>query len=412
MRKWTLALLLVATAACSPPASPPDNRPVGLWRGEINHFGKTLPFNFEIRASGDDLAVDYLNGPERLPVETVSWTEAGELLLDFPSYSSGLAAQVDGDNMQGQIRLQRRSKLHQLDFVARRGPAHRFFAEPTDEYQDFSGRWQVEIYVPAFDFRQPAVALFEQAGAAVSGTVMTEVGDYRFLAGEARGDTLYLSAFDGGGTQRWQATMDADGSLRGEFDSVTYQAAQWTATRNADYRLRDPQTLTALKPGYDSIDFTFPNLEGQPVSLSDERFAGQVVLVVLGGSWCPTCHDEAEFMGPFYAARAEQGLEVVYLMFEYSDQLDEVADQLRAYRDRYDIRHPILFAGDAAREGRNSLLPMLNNIMAFPTTIFVDRRGKVRRIHTAFPGPATGQEHLDYTREFAAFVDLLLGESA
>ncbi|MDJ0927533.1 MAG: TlpA disulfide reductase family protein, partial [Gammaproteobacteria bacterium] len=191
-----------------------------------------------------------------------------------------------------------------------------------------------------------------------------------------------------------------------------YGGAEWNARRNDEFRLLDPTTLTYLKPGYDTIDFSFPDLEGNLVSPGDARFDGQVLLVILGGSWCSTCHDEAQFMVPFYAEHHDRGLEVIYVMFEYSDRFEDVADQLYAFRDRYRIEHPILFAGDAARDSRGSLLPMLNNIVAFPTTLFVDRQGRVRRIHTAFPGPATGQEHEDYKREFRAFVDSLLREPA
>lgn len=116
-------------------------------------------------------------------------------------------------------------------------------------------------------------------------------------------------------------------------------------------------------------------------------------------------------MVPIYEEYRQRGLEVVYLMFEYAERFEEVADQLRAFRRRFAIRGPMLFAGSASRLTRGEALPMLNEVIAFPTTIIVDRRGKVRRIHTAFPGPATGQPHEDYQREMRALLDLLLAEA-
>ena len=413
MQKWIWVLLPAAIAGCGPQAEPPQGTiATGPWRAEVEHFGRTLPFNFEIEDGPDGLEVFYLNGPERMPVEEVRTDGTGALELNFPSYGSGLRAQVDGGDMTGEIQLKRRTTIHRLPFRATQGPTHRFFPESADTYADFAGRWQVEIYVPSFDFRQPAVALFTQDGPYVGGTVWTQVGDYRFLYGEARGKQLYLSTFDGSGTQLWLAELDADGNLSGSFDSVTYREAEWTAQRNPEFRLEDPTTLTYLKEGFEEVRFSFLDLDGETVTLPGERFDGKVVLVILGGSWCPTCHDEARFLVPFLASRRAQGLEAVYLMFEYSDSFAESADQLMAYRDRYAIEHPILFVGDSSRESRTAQLPMLNDVIAFPTTIFVDRKGKVRRIHTAFPGPATGQEHEDYKREFAAFVDLLLDEAA
>ena len=413
MRKWIWVFLAALIVGCGPQADQPaDTIATGPWRGEIDHFGRTLPFNMELRQGPEGLEAVYLNGKERMPVEQVAIDEAGKLELNFPSYSSGLSAQVKAGSMTGEIALTRRAKVYRLPFTATQGLSHRFFDTPAGDYADFSGRWAVEIYVPAFGFRQPAIALFEQSGAAVSGTVLTQVGDFRFLSGEARGQDLYLSAFDGGGTQLWLASLDENGSLRGNFDSVTYQAAEWTAVRDPDVRLEDPLSLTYLKPGYDRVSFSFPDLNGETVSLPSERFDGKVVLIVIGGTWCPTCHDEAQFMVPFQASRADKGLEVIDLMFEYSDRFEDVAEQMRAYRDRYAIQHPILFAGDSARETRAEKLPMLNDIVAFPTTIFIDRQGQVRRIHTAFPGPASGEEHENYKREFTAFVDLLLDERA
>ena len=55
---------------------------------------------------------------------------------------------------------------------------------------------------------------------------------------------------------------------------------------------------------------------------------------------------------------------------------------------------------------------MLNKVLAFPTTIFVDRKGQVRRIHTGFSGPGTGVHFEQWERGFRAFMAELLGESA
>jgi peroxiredoxin len=419
MLRFTLAILIVILGACSgesPEAQAPTasaaSLPEGIWRAEVAQDGRLIPFNLEIESSVDGYRVTYLNGPERMPVEQVRFREDGQLELNFPSYSAGLTATVRDGRMDGTISLVRKNETRQLPFSAVHGQAYRFFPAPAADYADFGGRWEVVITVTKFNFTQPAIALFNQDGGMLSGTVQTQVGDFRFLHGEVRGEDLYLSSFDGSGTTLWLASLQPDGSLRGSFDSVTYGPAEWTARRNAEFQLEDPTTLTVMKPGYESLDFSLPDLNGQPVSLSDERYQDKVVLVILGGSWCPSCHDEAQFMVPFETRYRDQGLEVIYIMFEYSDDFSEAEDQLLAFKKRYQVEHPILFAGDSSRESRGEKLPMLNDILAFPTTLFIDRSGKVRRIHTAFPGPATGQEHEDYKREFRAFVEMLLAEQA
>jgi peroxiredoxin len=423
------ALLALGLAACGAVEAPPANQAAnpgagsvsrtaapllraGTWRAEVEHYGRRLPFTFEVEYGPDGPQVTYLNGPERMPVEQVIYDGGEQLELAFPSYSATLVARVGDGRLAGEIILARRERELRLPITAVHGQDWRFFPEPAVEYADFSGRWEVEIAVPAMGFTQPAMALLTQEGPMIHGTVLTQVGDFRFLAGEVRGNRLYLSAFDGGGTQQWLAELASDGMLAGSFDSVTYGNAGWTARRNPDFELEDPLAATYLKPGYDRVEFSFPDLDGNLVSLSDERYQHKVVLVVIGGSWCPSCHDEARFMVPFQAEYADRGLEVVYVMFEYSDDFSQVERQLRAFRDRYDISYPVLFAGDSSRQTRGELIPALNDIVAFPTTLFIDRRGKVRRIHTAFPGQATGQLHQDYVRELRSFVGMLLDEDS
>lgn len=407
-----LAVMAGIVVACSPATDPPALRE-GVWRGEITMSGRAVPFTLHLRVDASGPVVHYENGDERLRVEEVRFDPSTQRLeLLFPSYSSGLIAQVDGQTMSGEVFLTRRTRVHHLPFNATFGDTHRFFEEPAGNYADISGKWEVSLEIPQLDTTQPGIALFDQQGPYVTGTVYTRVGDYRFLAGEIRGAELHLSTFDGNGSQLWRARLDSDGTLAGFFDTVAYGEASWSARRNPEANLDDPTTLTVLKAGVDRFDFSFPDLAGNVVSLSDERFMGKVVLVIIAGSWCPTCHDEAVFMAPFYAEHRGRGLEVVYLMFEYSGNLDEARPQLEAFRRRYGIEHEMLFAGDAARASRSIAMPMLNDIVAFPTTIFVDRRGEVRRIHTAFPGPAMGAAHAEYKREFKRFVSELLDESS
>ena len=55
-------------------------------------------------------------------------------------------------------------------------------------------------------------------------------------------------------------------------------------------------------------------------------------------------------------------------------------------------------------------MPMLNKVASYPTTIYLDRTGKVRKIHTGFNGAATGEKYISFQKEFNAFVGKLLNE--
>ena len=56
--------------------------------------------------------------------------------------------------------------------------------------------------------------------------------------------------------------------------------------------------------------------------------------------------------------------------------------------------------------------PQLDGFTAFPTTLFIGRDGRVRKVHAGFYGPATGAQHTALVQEFARTVDALLAEPA
>ncbi|MBL8629560.1 MAG: TlpA family protein disulfide reductase, partial [Rhodospirillaceae bacterium] len=177
-------------------------------------------------------------------------------------------------------------------------------------------------------------------------------------------------------------------------------------------KLDDAYGLTYLKPGYDKFAFTFPDLEGKPVSLDDKVFKGKVTVVTIAGSWCPTCHDEAAFLSKFYDANKVRGFEAVALMYEYSPKHDVAAQAARNFAKRYGVRYQQLIAGTADKAAASATLPMINAVLVYPTMIVVDRHGNVRKIHTGFPGPATGVHHEQFKQEFMALIDSLLAEGA
>ena len=156
-----------------------------------------------------------------------------------------------------------------------------------------------------------------------------------------------------------------------------------------------------------SLRFSFPDLDGRLVSNTDARFQGKVLLVAIGGSWCPNCHDEAPYLEDLYRKYRAAGLEVVALSFEESDQLKDPA-RLRAFIKQYGIEYPVLLPGEPAE--LNAKLPQAVNLNAWPTTFFVGRDGRVRAIHTGFAGKASGELHDEMTREIEGTLRQLLGE--
>jgi hypothetical protein len=98
-------------------------------------------------------------------------------------------------------------------------------------------------------------------------------------------------------------------------------------------------------------------------------------------------------------------------MFEQFGDFKRAAEATDRFRRRYGIEYTTLIAGTSDKDDAASKLPQLNGVFAFPTTIFVDRQGKVRKIHTGFSGPATGKHYEKLVVDFTKTLDALLAET-
>ena len=182
----------------------------------------------------------------------------------------------------------------------------------------------------------------------------------------------------------------------------------WSATRDPEARLPDAYSRTHLREGYDRLTFSFPDHEGRKVSLADEKFDGKVVVIALAGTWCPNCNDEAGFLRILHERHRDEGLEIVALMFEHFEDMDIATAQVEKFRAKHNIEYDTLIAGISDKDYAAQQLQALDAVLAFPTTIFVDRSGRVRTIHTGFSGPGTGEYYERLKTEFTAIISEML----
>jgi thiol-disulfide isomerase/thioredoxin len=437
-----LALGALAQAAChrETPAATTASVPrvdLGTYRAVLTLPGGDLPFGLEIEREGSAAVAYLLNGGERLRVTEV--TIAGPHLdIRMPGYENRLIADAQGGELQGEIILDKMGgKQQHIPLHAKLGRGYRFFegaagettgvagqarvaagpaAVATDQapssHGNVSGRWAVNFIDDAADAKpEVAVGEFTQTGDVVSGTFLTATGDHRFLGGQIKDDELYLSTFDGAHAFLYKAKIGADGTLAGDFWSGTAYHERWTGRRDASAALPDAYALTSMRTGAKHLDFAFPDLAGNTVTSHDPAFKGKVIIVALAGSWCPNCHDEAAFLAPLYRDYRGKGVEIVSLMFEHFGDFPRAAAATQRFRQHYGIEYTTLIAGVSDKDEAAKVLPMLDHVYAFPTTIFIDRKGNVRKIHTGFSGPATGDHYTQFVNEVKDTLDRLLAES-
>jgi len=411
-----ISLVIAAMILAAPTAATAAAFKAGDYRLSVATPLGELPINLKLEqkngAQGGQWTAAYINGPEVMPAEAV--TVSGDALtVSFPSYGSKLEAKLDdAGTVTGTLTFTRASGPVEVPVTGKAGVSYRFFPEAAKQHADVGGRWAVSV--PSADGKaapRPGIGEFTQTAGKIHGAIMYTNADSRWLAGEVRGNEIYMSIFDGGTGSLLRATLQPDGTLSGSTLMVVGNLrTDWTAKKDATAALPDPTKLTYLKPGYDKFAFSFPDLDGKMVSLDDARFKGKVTIITIGGSWCPTCHDEAAFIAPFIRENRARGVEGVALQYEFSPDFAKAAAACRNFAKRYGIDFPMLIAGTADKEAASRTLPMINAVLVYPTMIVVDRKGRVRQIHTSFPGPATGVHHETFKREFNHLIDGLVAE--
>ena len=414
MRQILLLLILSFLVACDfdgqpnqDPAEPKNTQNVPEpWRLEFQLPDTVLPVTLYVDDDSD--SAWFVNGAERVQVPEIH-RDGNQLELLFPTFNNGFYLQLQDDRMEGELILVKRGYVQHIPVNGERGVLHRFSAMP-ESTVNLTGRWEV-LFTEDDGKQYPAVAELDQQGSQVTGTFLTPTGDYRYLQGEVDGQKLKLSTFDGSHAFVFIAEVNSEGELAGDFWSGTHWHESWVGRKKFDARLPDPYALTYLKEGYDTLQFTFPDLQGKPVSLADAAFRDKVVLVTLSGTWCPNCADEVAFLSEYFASNHERGLEIVTLLYEHVESFEEAAAQGMKLSDEFDIEYQLLIAGSSDKALASETLPMLNRVLAFPTIIFIDRKGQVRRIHTGFSGPGTGAYYTEFVAEFELILDELLGES-
>jgi thiol-disulfide isomerase/thioredoxin len=183
----------------------------------------------------------------------------------------------------------------------------------------------------------------------------------------------------------------------------------WTARKDVNATLKDAYEMLKTKENV-KASFNFVDLEGKKVDLEDEKFKNKVVIIQILGSWCPNCLDETQFLAQFYDKYRLKNTEVVALAFERKNSLAEAKPFLEKLIKKYKVNYPVLYAGKADKKEVAEKLSFIDQIIAFPTTIILDKKHQVRKIHTGFSGQSTGKYFEEFVRHFETEIDKLLKE--
>lgn len=414
MRRVPLLSLLILASCASTDAPITHKAPrKGSWRMELDvrtggdNRSVILPFLFDLQQDSGRWTMLVHNGDEAIAVDDVTISD-DTFHVRMPLFDSEFTGVPSSDStISGYWYNHLKGPDYRIPFNAHAGASHRF-AQEGEGRNDLSGTWECHFAEGTPD-AYPALGIFKSTNGRVTGTFGTETGDYRYLDGVMHADSLLLSAFDGSHAFLFHAILRGD-SLIGRFRSGIHSQEPWYAVRNETFHLRNPDSLTFLKEGHEMVDLRLPDLDGDSVSPMDKRFAGRVRMVQIMGSWCPNCVDETVLLTEMYDKYHDQGLDVFAVAFERYPEKSRALASLKHFKKALNVKYDVLYGGESRKEITSEKLPFLDHIMSYPTCIFIDRSGKVRRIRTGFYGPGTGEHYENYKRNLKVFIEKMLAE--
>ena len=206
---------------------------------------------------------------------------------------------------------------------------------------------------------------------------MMPADDQRYLAGEVHDEAVRLSRFDGGAVLLYEAQLNAQGELVGDFWSDRGGHQRFTARRNPDASIDAAAIATQLRDPAAGFEFSFrdPAGQGRLVARRTVRRQG------------PAGHPGRQLVSQqprrgrpagrrWTASTARRGLEIVALMFEQHRDFARSAAAVQRFRAAHRIEYPTLIAGPMDKASAAQALPQLDGIRAYPTLVFIDRAGQ------------------------------------
>jgi peroxiredoxin len=403
MKLFVGFFLLATTAIAQSPIA-------GTWVGDAAVHGQQVPVRLKITGSGSDLHAALLNGPERSPASSVVFN-GNHLLLNFNYYARTLDATLEKGHLTGTFGTV--STRYPVDLV--RARPHDGSPHTSDPLRaDINGEWEIAVKSAkgesAWQLRMEQTSREE-----IKAVIQRIDGDTGSLYGSRTGNEYRISHFTAAGPALYTLTPQADGTLlvsnllradvNDQQNLVARRPAEARAAKLAGPT--DPTQQTTVKDPSARFKFSFPDMNGKVVSNTDPQFDGKVVIVAIGGSWCPNCHDEAPFLESLYQQFHSRGLEIVNLSFEDADQLKDPT-RLRAFIAKYGLTYTVLVAGDT--DQLNDKVPQAVNLNCWPTSFFLGRDGRVREVHAGFAGPANPPAHEALVHEVTELVERLVAE--
>jgi thiol-disulfide isomerase/thioredoxin len=428
LKTAAMAALLASSGAAI--AADSANSVTGQWDAVLTRNGVDIPFRLDIKQDGANLQGVFYDGFQPNDSTTSASFKDGKLVLNITHYLTAINATLQDGKLTGNLIAQSREAGADYGFRAVR----HVDAAADPQAPSIAGSWVIPLDVPSTKGEKAFRFVVQQKGAEVAAAILRIDGDTGSYSGAYKDGKWRLSHFDGGRPGVIEVTQKADGTLniRQQLDKPAKAAKSEEASAYGSgvtpdgryaptltaYRAEvaqakglpqpdDALTHTTVRDANEKFAFNFPDLDGKPVSSEDPRFKGKVVMAIVTGTWCPNCHDEAQYLVQLDKQYRDKGLAIVALDFEEPEQQGGL-ERARAFVKQYGVKYPYLVAGAPAEMWEK--VPQLNHLDTWPATVFVGRDGKIDAVHSGFASPASGEYHAQLKTEFTARIERLLAQ--
>lgn len=442
--KYASLAVLVAAGSAIARAGESNDSIDGRWDASLTtRTGNVIPFRLDISGSGPSLKGTFYNGFDPYENTTSATWQDGKLVLDIRHYLTTITATLQDGKLSGNVVTQNRGASAEYGFQASRHAAEDSRAV---DIPSIGGSWEIPLDTPSSKGEKAFRFIVQQHGPDIAASILRVDGDTGAYSGTYHDGKWVLSHFDGSRPGVIVVSLAKDGTLQiaqnpDHVDTTASRSENGTNGQDAGdakshakyddsiadgryaptltaYRtevaraqgLPEPanyETHTTVRDPNEKFTFNFPDVEGHTISSEDPRFKGKVVLAIVTGTWCPNCHDEAQYLVQLDKKYRDKGLAIVALDFEEPEQQGSL-ERERAFVKHYGVKYTYLIAGAPAEMWEK--IPQAVNLNTWPATFFIGRDGRVRGIHSGFASPASGVFHRQLQKEFTAKIEQLLAE--
>ena len=395
-----LRFYLVLFAACAITACADNStRPLpGFYLLHFHTDNGVIPARLDVTTQG---GWKIINAEEVIQLDSIVF-RGDSFFIHLPLFDSSLRGTWRNDSLFGEWTDHSR-KDYTIPFTAGIHNSEGC----TNEIEEFS--YNVEFSPGDSAETSKGVAILLKHGNVVTGTIMTETGDYRYLQGEWNADSVWLSAFDGTHLFYLKGKVKGDSIVYGLFLSGKHWKEPWIAMKSRGNTLRNPYCIATIQVN-ENPTFTVLDSKQSPVVFDSSTWKNHVSVIQIMGSWCPNCTDESRFLKELYSEYGNLGLQIFPVAFERGNDVAAACARVSSQFKQLQLPYSFYYGGKANKEEAQKTLPFLTSVHSFPTTVFIDKKGVIRRVYTGYYGPSTHDEYTKHSIEIKSLVNDLLSE--